>query len=120
MQFIEQTHPTRAITQVQQNCVHIGESVLRQSFLLDAQGVENIDLADVAALSPAHLESIAQRAPEVVLLATGARIQFPSAKTRAAFLSRGIGLEVMDLHAAARTYNVLLAEQRRVLLLAIL
>jgi uncharacterized protein len=33
---------------------------------------------------------------------------------RAAFLERGVGLEVMQLGAACRTFNVLLQEERRV------
>ncbi|NJR44019.1 hypothetical protein HC761_00670 [bacterium] len=66
-----------------------------------------------------HVDVLAARAPDVVLLGTGLRLQFPRAEIRAAFLSRRIGLEVMDIAAAARTFNVLLGEQRKVLLLAI-
>jgi uncharacterized protein len=52
--------------------------------------------------------------PEVVLLGTGARQVFPPAAFLAAFLTRGIGIEPMDNAAAARTFNVLGAEGRRV------
>lgn len=53
-------------------------------------------------------------APWFLLLGTGKRQVFPSADIRRAFIDAGIGLEVMDTGAAARTYNVLLAEGRPV------
>jgi uncharacterized protein len=54
-------------------------------------------------------------APEVVVLSTGAKQQFPRAALRAEFASRKVGLEVMEIGAACRTYNVLVGEERRVL-----
>lgn len=52
--------------------------------------------------------------PEVVVIGTGARQRFPAMKLLAALQQRGIGVEVMDTAAAARTYNVLVGEERRV------
>ena len=52
--------------------------------------------------------------PEVILLGCGANQSFPPAATLAACLSRGIGLETMTNAAAARTFNVLAGEGRRV------
>jgi len=49
-----------------------------------------------------------------VLLGTGRRLRFPAAELSAPLVQAGIGLEVMDLRAACRTYNVLVAENRRV------
>jgi uncharacterized protein len=51
---------------------------------------------------------------EIVLLGTGARQRFPHPRLTAALAQAGIGLEVMDLQAACRTYNILVAEERRV------
>ena len=64
-------------------------------------------------LTVAHLEPIFALAPQVVLLATGERQRFAPASVRAAFAERGLGLEVMDLGAACRTYNILVQEERR-------
>jgi uncharacterized protein len=50
----------------------------------------------------------------VVLLGTGRRQVFPGAALRRAFNDVNIALEAMDTGAAARTYNVLLAEGRPV------
>lgn len=51
---------------------------------------------------------------DIILLGTGARQRFPDPRLIAAMARRGIGLEVMDTAAACRTYNVLMAEDRRV------
>jgi len=55
-----------------------------------------------------------EKAPEVVLLGTGGSNVFPPRELTFAFARRGIGLEVMDTAAAARTFNVLAIEGRRV------
>lgn len=68
----------------------------------------------MAELTDDHLETLLTLEPEVVLLGTGQRIEFPSPRVFAMFQSRGIGLEVMDTAAACRTYNVLVSERRRV------
>ena len=51
---------------------------------------------------------------EIVLLGTGARQRFPHPRLTAELAKAGIGLEVMDLQAACRTYNILVAEERKV------
>jgi uncharacterized protein len=51
---------------------------------------------------------------EIVLLGTGARQRFPHPRLTAALTQGGRGLEVMDAQAACRTYNILVAEARRV------
>jgi uncharacterized protein len=51
---------------------------------------------------------------EIVLVGTGARMVQLPAGLRAELKARGIALEAMDTGAACRTYNVLLAEERRV------
>ena len=49
-----------------------------------------------------------------VLLGTGERQVFPPAAAMAAGLRRGVGIEVMTNAAAARTFNVLASEGRKV------
>lgn len=68
----------------------------------------------VQALEPRHLEPLLALAPEIVVLGSGARQRFPGPEIFEPLLRRRIGLEVMDTGAACRTYNVLVAEDRRV------
>ena len=51
---------------------------------------------------------------EIVLLGTGPRQRFPHPRLTAPLGRARIGLEVMDLQAACRTYNILVAEGRKV------
>ena len=85
------------------------------SFILAVdQVVERWPATRVEALGAADAEAVLALEPEVVLLGTGARQAFPPAAFMAAFLTRRIGIEPMDNAAAARTFNVLGAEGRRV------
>lgn len=68
----------------------------------------------VAELSEAHFEQVEATRPEVVLLGTGATAVFPPRNLTFAFARKGIGFEFMDTAAAARTFNVLANEGRRV------
>ena len=63
---------------------------------------------------PTDLDALFALQPELILLGCGATQTFPPAATLAACLSRGIGLETMTNAAAARTFNVLASEDRRV------
>jgi uncharacterized protein len=56
----------------------------------------------------------AEGAVEILLLGTGRRMQAVPASLRLALKRSGIMLEAMDTGAACRTYNVLIAEDRRV------
>lgn len=76
--------------------------------------IEDWSVRDVNALAPADLEPLFALNPELIVLGAGAAQAFPSPETMAACLSRGIGLETMTNAAAARTFNVLAAEGRRV------
>jgi uncharacterized protein len=67
-----------------------------------------------ADLAPVHLAVIFALEPELVLLGTGPVQRFATAAVRAEFAGRRVGLEVMQLGAACRTFNVLLQEERRV------
>jgi uncharacterized protein len=76
--------------------------------------LEDWPVTDAATLDVAQLEPILAMRPELVLLGTGGRQVFPPPAILAAFLTRGLGIEVMTNAAAARTYSVLAGEGRRV------
>jgi uncharacterized protein len=65
-------------------------------------------------LDAGHFALLAELAPEIVLLGTGARLRFPRPELTRALMEARIGLEVMDIQAACRTYNFLAAEERKV------
>lgn len=93
----------------------VNDRRLEASFVLSPHSlVEGWPVRDSGALDVAGLAPILELQPEVILLGTGATQVFPPAAVMAACLGRGIGMEVMTNAAAARTFNVLAGEGRRV------
>jgi uncharacterized protein len=89
---------------------------LTTSFLLMPDRViEHWPVAAANALDAGHVDSLLALQPELVILGTGERQVFPAAEFMAGLLRKGVGIEVMDNAAAARTYNLLAGEGRRVL-----
>ena len=70
--------------------------------------------ASIAELTVADFAAVFETKPEIVLLGTGTSNVFPPRELTFAFARKGVGLEVMDTAAAARTFNVLANESRRV------
>jgi uncharacterized protein len=67
-------------------------------------------------LTPEHFQQLAALNPELVIFGSGNHIRFPKPALTHALIKQQIGLETMDTQAACRTYNVLAAEGRRVVL----
>jgi uncharacterized protein len=63
-----------------------------------------------------HLKPITEAEPrvELLLMGCGPSIQPLDPALRGALREAGIGIELMDSGAACRTYNILMAEDRRV------
>ena len=96
--------------------IAIGEEEIRASCIVGATTlIRDWPPRHVPALAIEHLAPLFEFQPEVVVLSTGPQQQFPRAALRAEFATRKIGLEVMEIGAACRTFNVLLSEERRVL-----
>lgn len=100
----------------------VNDRVLQRSFAISPdQLVEDWDApASVAELAVGHLEPLLALGPELIVLGTGSTQIFPAPAVMAACMSRGIGIEVMNNAAAARTFNVLAAEGRRALVAMLL
>ncbi|MDB5865476.1 MAG: hypothetical protein JWO70_3282, partial [Betaproteobacteria bacterium] len=77
--------------------------------------VEPWDASSLDALTRAHFEALLERGPELVLLGTGATLRFPRPELTRVLATAGMGFEAMDTKAACRTFNILMAEGRRVI-----
>ncbi|WOB28225.1 MULTISPECIES: Mth938-like domain-containing protein [Xanthomonas] len=120
---LNQEHPdyTYALRAADGRHAKVNEQILQQSFILmPDELVERWPVQDLEHLQASHMDAVLALAPAVILLGTGERQRFPSAQVLAACLTRGIGLEAMTNAAAARTYNVLASEGRRVALAMVL
>lgn len=71
-------------------------------------------------LTATHFEQILADQPDVVILGTGLKQRFVHPKLSAPLTMKRIGVECMDTQAACRTYNILMAEGRKVTLALII
>lgn len=67
-------------------------------------------------LTQEHFKQIDAATPDVVILGTGKRQRFVHPKLITSLTARQVGVESMDNQAACRTYNILMAEGRKVAL----
>ncbi len=82
--------------------------------LLPDRIVESWAAGGFEALAEGDFEAIRALAPEILLLGTGSRQRFPAPALLRPLIEARIGYEVMDLAAACRTFNILMAEGRHV------
>jgi uncharacterized protein len=95
--------------------LRVGEQVFHRSCILTPDAIfPNWRPTKVEDLTPGDFDALFATKPQLVLLGTGDRQQFPDVAIRGAFVRAGVGLETMDLGAACRTFNVLVQEDRRV------
>jgi uncharacterized protein len=78
------------------------------------QPVSTWSAASFDALRAEDFGPVLRLRPEVVLLGTGERQQFPHPRLTRKLAEARIGVEVMSTAAACRTYNILMSEGRRV------
>ncbi|HTL74860.1 MAG TPA: Mth938-like domain-containing protein [Casimicrobiaceae bacterium] len=116
MKFHLQAPTQNVVTGSGPGWVRVGSDEYRDNVVVTADGVEPgfapggfdaLRAEDFAAL-------LRDKAPEIVLLGTGATQRFPQPAVVAPLLNAQVGLEVMDTRAACRTYNILVAEGRSV------
>jgi uncharacterized protein len=84
------------------------------SLIVMPELVQSWEAASFASLEAGHFAALVSMRPEVVLLGTGDTLRFPHPALTRALAEARIGIEVMDLQAACRTYNILMAEERKV------
>jgi uncharacterized protein len=84
------------------------------SMIVMPEHMQAWDVAGFDALKETDFEVFLELKPEILLLGTGPKQRFPHPRLTRALMERRIGIEAMDLQAACRTYNILMAEERRV------
>jgi uncharacterized protein len=72
------------------------------------------DVAGFGALKDTDFQVFFDLKLEILLLGTGPKQRFPHPRLTQALAAKRVGVEAMDLQAACRTYNILMAEERRV------
>lgn len=95
--------------------IRIGDTYYQQSLLLTGKNISLLpQIICLADITNALIESALEHQPDVVLIGTGNTLQRPSRTQYLDWLNASVGVEIMDTHAASRTFNVLLSEARQV------
>lgn len=93
----------------------VNSRVLHHSFVITPSTLlETWPVTHVAELKATDFDLLLAQQPELILLGSGETQVFMPTDLTAALLTRGIGVEVMANAAAARIFNVLAGEGRRV------
>ena len=82
--------------------------------LLPTSIIPEWSTATINTLNEADMQKLLALDTEIILLGTGNKLRFPPGALLGPFAPAGIGLEVMDMQAACRTFNILAAEGRKV------
>ncbi len=123
MKFTRDSANALTVRRVDRGSVRIGEQDFRESIALGADGTvhqftdRRLNAADI---TESDLSTLLETTPEIILIGTGWTAARPPSALTFAMARRQVGLEVMDTPAACRTFNVLVAEGRRVAALILL
>ena len=103
------------IRQVSSAGIEIAGTLYTETIAVTGEGVQD-GFADkrVDLLTPDDFGAIVAGKPDLILLGTGKRLEFAPRELVFSFARSGIGFEVMDTKAAARTFNVLTGDGRQV------
>lgn len=95
--------------------VMIGGQRYEESVIFCSEGyLKPWQCAGHATLTSGHFERLVEWRPELVVFGSGLKLKFVSPALLRPLIEAGIGVETMDTMAAARTYNILAGEGRRV------
>jgi uncharacterized protein len=103
------------IRSVDADGIRVGNDIYTSTIALTVDRVVGTRIdKDVGELTEEDFSELLDLSPEVIVLGTGQSNIFPPRDLVFAMARRGVGFEVMDTGAAARTYNVLAGEGRQV------
>jgi len=120
MRFAQDSADGNLIQAYRQGEIIVNERKINHSVVITANEIIEWLPQQFADITPEHLDRLADYRPEIVILGTGKRQQFPPPHFPVGLQTQGIGVEVMNTDAACRTFNVLMSEGRRVVAAMIL
>ena len=120
MRFAEDSRASNTIRAYAAGEIIVNDTRIVQSVIITPDEVHHWAAHSFDKLQARHLEPVIDLQPEVVILGTGMQLRFPRPDITAGLQTRGIGVEIMATDAACRTFNILLAEERRVVAALIL
>jgi uncharacterized protein len=119
LQFIRESANDFTITGYDTASVRVGQSSFTEPISLSHNSAAKAWNAS-RPLDAASIAAGTQLDAEIVIIGSGSKLVFPKPEALRPLIEARVGFEVMDSRAACRTYNVLLAEGRKVGLLLII
>ena len=118
---LDENHAAYQIKSYQPGIILVNDITLTKSLIISPQKIlPDWEPQSLEALTAEHLQIILSLQPAILLLGTGAKLVFPALAIYGDLINHGIGVEIMDTHAASRTFNALVAEDRNVVAALIL
>jgi uncharacterized protein len=104
------------ITAYERDHIRINQDYFSGHLIVTPDSIVPWNVESFETLQATDFEHLLSYEPEVVLFGSGERLRFPHPGLTAALVEARVGLEVMDTQAACRSFNILMAEDRRVVL----
>ena len=115
LKFTRELAGTLSIRSVDEYGIRINEELWTETIALTPQKMLPAwSQKTVQELLVDDFSAILLEKPELVIVGTGRRNEFPPRDLVFGFARMGVGLEVMETSAAARTFNILAGEGRQV------
>lgn len=115
MRFTSDSVNTNVIRSFEPGTIRLRDTEVHSHLILSADTqIADWSPAPLAELSIADFEPALALQPEIILFGSGIKQQFPNIHLLTEIMRKGIAFEVMETHAACRTFNVLVGEKRAV------
>ena len=101
------------ITTIDEKLIVVNDKTYAQSLIITKGSLIEIEINCIADLTDDHIKQLLASNPEIVILGSGANHIFPAVELLNPIALKNIGFEVMNNQSAARTYNILIAEERK-------
>ena len=101
------------ITGIDSDHVVVQRKKINASYIIAPDALVKWGIKSFDEITSEHIPLITALKPEVIILGTGERHIIPDKPILKALVESGIGYEIMKTSAACRTYNILIAEDRR-------
>jgi uncharacterized protein len=115
LKFTRELSATLTIRSVSADGIRINDRIWSETVALTAEEfIGSWRSGQLADLTEDDFSELLGHSLELIIVGTGKKSVIPPRELMFAFARLGVGLEVMDTAAAARTFNVLAGEGRRV------
>lgn len=115
MRFTSDSANTNLIRSFEPGSIRLRDTDVNTNLIISADvTICDWSPAPLAELSIADFAPVLELQPEIILFGSGVRQEFPDIRLLTEIMQQGVAFEVMQTHAACRTFNVLVAEKRAV------